>query len=648
MKRYFLLSIFLFIFSCSGIQMLNHQDLYSPEFMKQIESAQLVYKDGDRNEAIKKLKLIQDEFITPDERAKKYNLLGVYYFSVGNIELATESFQVANQLVNADYRLASQIKLNLASSFFKVNDVENTYSTLTQIDSDYLGDKDKAKYHKLVFSTANQLGKTQEVVKSLLYLGKGLASFRAVDDFKFVSVLVDNFKKLSDSERIYLLEKNYRENSVVVAYLGRQEVLSRFYKGDRDGALNVVEWLESKFSEMEEVKTFVVDYKYRVENFSKINSGAIGVVVPLTGSRARFGVSALAGVKTALKEKSGTEESYRIHVKDNENNPLLAKKAVQELVMKHNVSVIIGGMSPEIAIQEYTEAKKYGVLYISISTVNVPRSQKNHLLFEIPGSIESQVKSVTKKEFLDKFGKRVAIVYPEDESGQKYVNELWAKHNQSEIELVNIAKYERGQKDFRNVIQKILGLEFPRQRNEEYLVMKEIKDLEKGSFRIINVLPPVIDFDWVFLPTYPSEAIQIIPTFNYFDARRLKFIGGPSWISKKLKQQEGTFGVKLHMVGNDSKLISKEFKTNYYEFNKKIPNIVDILGYQSMETALLVLNKQNFSKREELESRVLDLKSFEINSVNWELKEGLWIKDMNLLKFGRVGVEPVSLEEAKS
>ncbi|MGB0360870.1 MAG: GTPase Era, partial [Endozoicomonas sp.] len=41
-------------------------------------------------------------------------------------------------------------------------------------------------------------------------------------------------------------------------------------------------------------------------------------------------------------------------------------KMINDLIQKHHVSIIIGGLFPDTAKEEYLEAKKYGVLYVSL------------------------------------------------------------------------------------------------------------------------------------------------------------------------------------------------------------------------------------------------------------------------------------------
>lgn len=642
MRYFYNLLLILFLASCSGldIKVLNERDYYSEDFLKKVHSIQIIYRDGDKQLALDKLNAISDEKITEGEKAKKYNLKGVMLFSMGDVDHAIENFQIAKMHVKKDLFLANNIELNLASTFYKKNMSEKAMEHLEAIDVSYLKEKELYNYHKLSFTTANQFEKHDKVVRSLIYLMKDLTTFKEVGNFKYKEVLVGNFKKLNDSARVYILDQTHEMAPTVCAYLAREEAMQRFYQGNHDGAEDIVDWLAKTFPLNNSVKKFVEDYRFRLENYSKINSKAVGLVVPLSGKLGRYGRKAIAGVNTALFDQK-TQNDLKVFVKDNANNEFLAKKQIQELAINQNVAVIIGGLFPQLAKAEYLEAKKYGVLYISLSPVYLPRGEKNHLLVEVPGSVESQIAEVTRPEVLEKFGKRVSVLYPWSDVGQSYVDEFWTMHGQEKIELVNAAEYQKGILDYREPVKGLLGLKYPRERKEEFKLWNEIKNVNKRKVRIVNVLPPVVDFDWVFVPALPREALQIIPTFSFYDVKGMKFVGGPSWINKKIQREKRNFSAHVYVVGHDTNKISADFIKKYQDKNGKKPHLVDTLSYESGLIISQVLSRHNFEEREELEKMIRSLKSLKGMSFEWNFNNGLWLKKMDLLEVHSSGFSKV-------
>lgn len=645
MKRLVITLIILIFTACSSIQMMGGGADYSDKFIKQIESIQIIYKDGDKSLALKKIQGIADDTITRAEQAKKYNFLGVVYFASGDLDKATENFLIAKKYVDKDYYLSSQIHLNLASTYYKDNKIRPSFDILKEVNLDYFNDKEKQKYYKLNLTLANQLDDTKEIVNSLIYLMKDMNRFEDVDDYQYKELLVDNYRKLGETERVHFLDKYQKERQIVVAYLGKQEVLQRFYQGDRDGAQDVLDWIEKRYGNIEEVAKFISDYKFRVDNFSKINSGAIGVVLPLSSDKKAefFGKKAISGIMTAVNELAKKDETINVYLKDNKNNKYLARKMVQDLVLKHHVSVIIGGLFPDLAREEYLEARKYGVMYISLAEVYLPRQDKSHLLLEIPGSVESQISTILSPKSLEFFGKRMAVFYPFSDSGKNYINEFWGFHNSGKVDLAGVNHYipkDKNNKyiDYRPSVKQLLSLRFPREREEELLVWKDIRRFEKSNFRIINELPPITDFDWVFIPSIPPEAIQIIPTFPYFDAKNLKFVGGPSWINKTLMDEQQNLG-QIYAVGNDVSAVSSDFLQLYKKYNGVAPKLIDTRAYVGMKIVSQIVAGQKFSKREDLEKRILGIGALKGIATKWQLIEGLWLKDMDILKISKSGLK---------
>jgi tetratricopeptide (TPR) repeat protein len=627
--------ILLFVVSCTGVRMLTPEEIYSSEFLKRIEGIQTIYRDGDKKAAIEKLNAMNDLEISEAEVAKKYNFLGIIYFSQQDYDTAIEKFETARSRARLDINLKAQIHLNIASSYFKKNLYEKAYSYLEQVDREALNKNETTKYYKLKLVLAQQLEKPKDVVRSVIPLMGKTNIFKEVEDHQYKELLVDNFRKLSTSERVYLLEEFDDKNNLTAAYLAKEEALNRYYMGDRPGAEDVLNWLGDKYGRNEDVSTFIKDFQFRIENYSKIDVGAIGVVLPLSGDKSKFGKRALAGIDSALNFGDNKVLAAKVYTRDSKDNPYVAQKMINDLIQKHHVSIIIGGLFPTTAKEEYLEAKKYGVLYVSLSPVHLDKEEKNHLLLEVPGSIQSQVDKVINEDFLSRFGKKIAVLYPDSEGGQAYVNEIWRKSEQGLVEISSIYMFDKNNRDFREPVSKVLGLKFKRERKEEFEIWNEIyeaqKKVKRSSIRRIQTLKPVVDFDWVFAPAYPQDALQIIPVFSYFDARGVKFVGGPSWMSRSLVRQQRNLG-QLYFVGDDPKDFDKKFAESFKDRNSKSPRLIETLAFEAMDLSLNVIEGTKFEKREELETRLINMRELKGVTGSWTLKEGIWMKNMDFLK----------------
>ncbi len=643
------LSALLVLGSCSNIKMLTPADIYSDAFLKRMDGIQSIYKDGDKNGALQKLLAIDDKKITPIEASKKYNFIGIINFSNQNFDKAIENFNRASKNANEDPSLEAQVNLNLASSFYKKDQFQKSYEYLGKVDYKKFRENESQNYFKLRLVLAQQLDKPKDIVAATINLIGEAKTFNEVESHKYKDLLKSNFRKLSKTQRVYILDEYKNSKSIVPAYLAKEEALQRYYMGDRPGAEDVLSWINSEYSSFEDARNFIKEFEFRIENYSKIDVGAIGVILPLSGSKGDFGKKALSGIDSALNLKTNKILAAKVYTRDSKNNPHIAKKMINDLIQKHHVSVIIGGLFPGTANDEYLEAKKYGVLFISLSPVHLKKDQKNHLLIEVPGSIESQVEKIMNPEFLAKFGKRIAVMYPESEGGLAYVNEVWRRAEQGVVDIKAIHSFDRSNIDFREPVSKLLSVNFKREREEELDLWNNIYQLEKktSSIRRIQTLKPIIDFDWVFVPAYPKDALQIIPTFSYYDAKKMKFIGGPSWLSKSLMREQRNLG-QLYLVGINPKEFNQSFSKNYRERNKKVPRLIETLAYEAMNLSLKIIQDSKFEKREELERRLLAFETIQGVTGKWYLKDGIWIKEMDFMQLTGGTAKKFDLSEISS
>jgi outer membrane PBP1 activator LpoA protein len=656
MRKYFVYLIVLAIVTaCSGIQLIT-KGQYSDEFLKKVEDIKVIYKQGNNQQALQHLNSINDAGLNPSERAMKYNLIGVIYFSEFNYQFSIKNFNEALKTADSDSNLKAQIKLNMASSYFKMSNYRVAFQYIEDINYKALNEKEAKKHHHLSYILAQQLNNTPVAAKALILLTSNAKNFQDFRNSPFSESLMDNFSKLNTSQKMRMLEEFEREKLVNVAFLGKMEAENQYYSGNKGEAGDIIAWLGMNYAHIEEVKEFVDDFTFRMENYSKINPNAVGVILPLTGKKSTYGKKALKGIDAALSDIVKTQNEKKglklvkpvIYTKDNHDSTIAGVMAVRELVEKHFVSVIVGGLFSSSAKEEYLEAKKYGVVYISLSPIYLPKDEKNHLLIEVPGSVESQVATALSPDMIQKFGKKVAILYPESEGGLAYVDEMWRHAKANRIELTSIHNYEKNITDYRDSVEKLLGLKFKRERKEEYEIWSDIYKLEgKRSVRRIQTLKPIVDFDWVFLPAFPHEAIQIVPAFNYYDALGINFVGGPSWRSKTLIKEQRELG-NIHFIGDNPDYMDPNFRSRYFRRYGKSPRLIETLAYDGLNVGFTIISEMQIQARDQLELSLKNRKTIKGLTGLWYMDDGVWLKDMAPLSVtgGKI-VKIVSEEKPK-
>lgn len=626
--RFMLAVLFIFLAACSQVPKKSSDESQISELAKaKLAEAREFIKTNKFKQAVAKLTELDDNKITPIEKALKYNLKGVILFNMNEIEKSLLNFEIADKYSPTDTQLYSQVQLNMASGHYKLNQFPEIINRLKKIELANLTDVEKKKYAQLELAYGRKYENHRMVVSSSLILLSDLSTFTDIQNSNLYAPMKDSFRKLPTGERVELFESWNGTKNLAVANLAQSEAEDRYMSGDKSGAQDIISWLKNEFSGNDEVKKFIAEFDLRIANSARISLNDIGLVLPLSGDKASFGQKALSGVDTGLKVL-GLSEQVKIHTKDSLDQPAQGAQAVLDLIREEKVSFIIGGLFPETAKAEYLEARKYGVLYISLSQINLPKEEKNHHLIEVQGSTESQIETLLSDEMIAKFGNRLGIIYPDTEGGKAYADEIWRKANQKNVKVTSIATFPKNTHDYRDAAQLFLGLKYPRERSEELKIVDDVYSLEKSSIRRVQTLPPVIDFDWVFLATYPHEAIGLIPTLGYYDANKIKIVGGPSWVSKSLVKEQKNLGT-LYFVGEDPKDFNQVMLTKFQELYGKPAGLIEILALDAMKLGADVIKASGeVSGRDEFDARVKE-KALSGLTTTWSFKDGVWLKSMN-------------------
>ncbi len=636
---------------CGGIKMLSpgsNKDLYTETFLSKIEDIKKEYRRGDGALALNKLKSFNEAELMPAEKALRRNLIGVIYFGQQNYEQAIFNFNQALTTSTKDENLTGQIKLNLASSYYKLKMNDEAYKVIKDAPFRSLSPKEIVKFHVLRYRLANEAGDEQVAMDSLVWT---LSQKDKISELRIDSnyeVLLNKFRQLEQREKYRFLEVYEEEKFFVVGYLSYLEAEKVYYDGDKDGANDLISWTNTHFSEYPEIKTLLENFTYKVENYAKLNSLAIGIVLPLSGDKADYGKRALLGIDAALRKFEETHPEvpkFQVIIKDSKGSGVVGAHHIKELVEKNYVAAIIGGLFSNEATKEFEVAKKSGAFFISLSQIYADKEDKDHLLLEVPGSIESQIDQLLSSNIVKNFGPRAAVVYPDSKRGKAYVNEFWRKANLLNFPVVGLYNYEGKPGSYSEPIKNLLGLKFPRTRAEEYKLLEEIHSLEGAkSTRRVQTLPPQIDFDWVFIPAYPLEAVQIIPTFTYYDAFAIPIVGGPSWRSQRLSRESYKFR-NIFFVGDDVQEVSSNLSEYFREKYDSKLRLIELRSFDSMGIALNLLNAQKYESRDELDMAIRGMEEIKGQTGSWNLRDSIWLKNMASLHLRNGKISEVALKE---
>ena len=648
------LSLFLFSLSaCSGVKMITPErklaqkvdtsKFYHQPFLVKMNAAKEKFRQGKSDSAMKDLLAIKEDSLSLAEKATKKNLIGVVNFSKKNYDIASKNFEEA--LINSkdDPSLEAQINLNLGSAYFKMNQNEKALETLSHADYRNLQDNEAKKYHQLYAVLSQQLGKKEQSLTALI---RSLEDKKTIADLKAeprYAQAEEMFLKIAPNDRARLLEDFDSEKNLAVPYLAYKEADQAFKEANTEKVKDYSTWIEKRYSDNSEIMNLIKNLGVRTENDNaKIDARYIGIALPLSGERKSLGERALNGIDVALEELAQIDpaKKYRVEMKDTQGSAATAAFAVKDLIEVNNVAAVIGGLTPNSATKEYLEAKKHGVLFISLSPVYLPKEEKNHLLIEVPASIESQVNHLFSQKMLARLGNRPAIIYPKNELGEAYANEFWRRSKKQNLDVTGLISYDRNATEFKEPVKNLLGIKFTREREEESAIVNDIANLEKNkSIKRLQNLQPQVDFDWVFVPALPKEVVQILPNFNYFDAFNLNYVGVPSWRSELMTNEGYRYGNVYFMdetLGTNETPFTQKFNAKF----NKLPKFVETISYDSLKIISGIIESEPLiSSRQDLDIALSKKANIQGESGLWKLDEDIWMKDLSTFKIKREGIE---------
>lgn len=331
----------------------------------------------------------------------------------------------------------------------------------------------------------------------------------------------------------------------------------------------------------------------------------VGVVLPLSGPYVSIGEQTLKGIQMALGI-SGSKSAYNIRlvIEDSKGTAEDAANAVESLVLKHHVMAIIGGLSAKNVVAEATKAQDLGVPFIALS-------QKPDLTKIGPFIYNSSITPRLQVEHLvsyamDRLGfKKFAVLYPNDRYGIEFANLYWDEVLRRGGTLVAAQTYTPGETDFNAHIKKMVGTYYIEDRANEYqTLLREWKKNNKSSRKKPpeTLLPPIVNFDVLFVPDDLKALGQIAPMLAFNDVNSVTLLGTNLWNSPEFIKRAQNFAEKSifvdsHLASSENYVTSHFFKS-YRDMYKDRPGSFALTGF---DAGTLVLSSIKQSPRNRIE-----------------------------------------------
>lgn len=356
----------------------------------------------------------------------------------------------------------------------------------------------------------------------------------------------------------------------------------------------------------------------QLESMKYVEPKTIGVVLPLSGKNSVVGQKALRSIELGLGLHEGSS-NFKLAVMDSEGNPDTARRGVERLVKEDNVMAIIGSLLSRTAPAVAAKADELGVPTIGLSQ-KAGLTEIGPTVFRNAVTSEMQVREIVRTA-MDEMGmRRFAILFPNDPYGIEFANIFWDEVLARGGSITAAQPYSPKDTDFRAVSQRLVSTWYVEAREAEFKALSKnlAKDTsKKKSIRqeksADDILPPIVDFEAVFIPDSAKMMTQMAAFLSYVGLRNVKLLGTNLWNTPGIGKKAGLFADRLVFVDTvplDSEAAkASRFVTDYQTLFRETPSLLELQAYDS---ALILRNliSQGAGSREDLTRRLTDLKRF--------------------------------------
>lgn len=349
----------------------------------------------------------------------------------------------------------------------------------------------------------------------------------------------------------------------------------------------------------------------QIEMAKQVSTQNIGVVLPLSGKNAPIGQRALRGLEMGLGLHI-PGSSFNLSVMDSEGNPDSARRGVERLVKEDNVIAVVGSLLSKTAPAVAAKSDELGVPTLALSQ-KAGLTEIGPTVFRNSLTTGMQVRALVRTAMNDLGMKKFAILYPNDAYGIEFTNIFWDEVLARGGQITAVQTYSNKETDFRLIVQQLVGTYFGEARQEEYNArLQELKQTDKKkSIRQSNletVLPPIIDFDAIFIPDSVKAMGQISAMLSYNDVRNVKLLGTNLWNTKDVSRRAGNFVNNLLFVDSMAPVHSNtRFANEYRSIFGEEPSLIEIQAYDA-GLILRQLISGGAQSREELTKKLTELK----------------------------------------
>ncbi|HIF91725.1 MAG: ABC transporter substrate-binding protein [Myxococcales bacterium] len=385
-------------------------------------------------------------------------------------------------------------------------------------------------------------------------------------------------------------------------------------------------------------------------------SGTIGVVLPLSGRFAKFGQESLRGILMATRlfdegdepgvladdfeypdgglgsrqdGRIAAEPRLRVLVRDSEGDPVRAAEAVRELAADPSILAVVGPIFSDESLGAAEAAERMRIPLVTLSTredVATGRSQA----FRIRTTPADEVGVLVGHAFEELEATRFAVLYPETRYGRGMRKLYWDAVTARGGKMVAASSYDPEATDFSSAVRGMIGYRFltnlEKQAIEERTkILRAARRIEPTDAAILRQalypligpegepLPPIIDFDVLFIPDAAETIALIAPGLAFHEIKGVKLLGSNDWVDEELlrvarRHVRGSIIATPFYAESDVPIVA-EFVQSFRNTFGEIPSAYSAQAFDATNLILVQL-ASGLTNRSSVRDGLLDTRAY--------------------------------------
>jgi ABC-type branched-subunit amino acid transport system substrate-binding protein len=363
--------------------------------------------------------------------------------------------------------------------------------------------------------------------------------------------------------------------------------------------------------------------------------GTLGVVLPLSGDFAEFGEASLRGILLAAGVFETREEgasaalsdglvvesdrddrpNVRLVVRDSAGDPARAAAAVRELAASEDVVAILGPVFSEEVMASAEAAEAEGIPLVTLSN-REDVTQGRKFVLRTRTTPADEVDVLVNHAFDQLSARRFGVLYPRTRYGRGMRKLYWDAIVARGGKLVAMASYAPEETDFSNVIKEMVGFRFLSAGERQAIAARDravdaarslppaqAAAARRAAFETVgpggDPLPPIVDFDVLFIPDSAEAVAMIAPGLALQGVRGARLLGSSDWLDSDLLR-----GADRHVAGA---VVSTPFfaasdvgvvRDFVDEYQRTFEGAPDVYAAQGFDAAGLVLQQLAARRRD--------------------------------------------------